>query len=301
VNAPAATPLVSIITPAYNAERFLVETVESVRKQTYTHWEHIIVNDGSKDGTLALAHQLAAEDSRIRVLTQANQGVSVTRNHGMAEAKGDIIALLDADDTWEPQNLERKVNVLLTKPDVDWVFGDVNVCDEQLQNPEPLHAFPTNDIVRSILLWEGDIVPGPCSNLTFRRKCLEAGVRFDPRFSTAADQDISLQLASRFKGEHIPELLWNYRVLGNSMSRNVRLMEHDHLLVYQKALQNGLFSTPAFKRECFANLYLILAGSWWVNGGNKPRAVGFALRALAQRPVVVFKLADKLRKRLLKR
>lgn len=105
--------LVSIVTPAYNCEKYLRQTVESVLAQSYTDWEMIIVDDCSTDGTLALAQQLAAVDARIRVVrNEQNQGVSMTRNRGIAEARGKYIALLDGDDLWEPDKLERQAALL---------------------------------------------------------------------------------------------------------------------------------------------------------------------------------------------
>jgi glycosyltransferase involved in cell wall biosynthesis len=278
-------PLVSIITPAYNAERFLAETIASVRTQTYTHWEYIIVNDGSKDGTLEIARKLAEEDPRIRVIDQPNKGVSTARNNGFADAKGEYLALLDADDTWEPDNLSVKVAELEAHAEIDWVFSDMYLCEADMGNPEPHRALKRVDLVRAILLWEGDIVPGPSSNIVLRRRCYDEGIQFDPRFSTAADQDFCLQLARKYRAKHIPELLWNYRVIANSMSRNVRVMEVDHIGVYKKAAQSGLYGgSRTFRNACFAQLYLILAGSWWGPGRNKLRSLQFAFLAVWVKP-----------------
>lgn len=105
--------LVSVVTPAYNCEKYLRQTAESVMLQTFEQWEMIIVDDCSTDGTLALAQQLAAQEKRIRVLrNETNQGVSLTRNRGIAEARGEYIALLDGDDLWERDKLERQVALL---------------------------------------------------------------------------------------------------------------------------------------------------------------------------------------------
>lgn len=106
-------PKVSIITPAYNAEKFLGYTVESVLRQTYQNWEMFIIDDGSADDTFACAKAFAAVDSRIHAIkNQENMGVAATRNRGIEMADGDYIAFLDSDDLWREDKLERQINLL---------------------------------------------------------------------------------------------------------------------------------------------------------------------------------------------
>lgn len=100
-------PLVSILTPAYNASATLAQAIESVRSQSVTDWEMIIVDDYSSDGTTALASHYAQMDERIRIIRRAEQGgMVVARNQAMAAATGRYIAFLDADDAWLPRKLE---------------------------------------------------------------------------------------------------------------------------------------------------------------------------------------------------
>src|SRR5688572_1866005 len=90
--------LVSVIIPAYNAGPFISETLESVLAQTYSNWEVIVVNDGSKDNTENILKQYSEKDPRISFISKTNSGVSDTRNKGIDKAKGEFIAFLDADD-----------------------------------------------------------------------------------------------------------------------------------------------------------------------------------------------------------
>ena len=99
-------PGISVIVPAYNAEKYLKNCVESVRNQTFQDWELLIVDDGSKDRTREIAMECAAGDDRVRVLRKKNGGVSSARNLGLREAKGEYIAFLDADDRYECRCLE---------------------------------------------------------------------------------------------------------------------------------------------------------------------------------------------------
>ena len=114
------TPLISVVIPAYNAEQFLDETLESVFAQTYENWECIIVNDGSTDNTESVAKKWCEKDARFRYFYKENSGASDTRNLGIKEARGEYIAFLDADDLYMPNFLEVCLENLVEK-DVDLV------------------------------------------------------------------------------------------------------------------------------------------------------------------------------------
>lgn len=108
-------PQVSIITPCYNASRFISQTIDSVLSQTFTDWEMIIVDDGSKDDSSDIVEKYVKKDSRIRLIQQPNGGSANARNHGIREATGRYIALLDADDLWLPQFLEKQIEFMKEK------------------------------------------------------------------------------------------------------------------------------------------------------------------------------------------
>lgn len=104
--------LVSIITPCYNGGRYLADTIESVLGQTYAHWEMFVVDDGSTDDTPQIAESYAARDARIHLIRQPNGGTARARNAAMRVARGRYIALLDADDLWEPDFLEEQLKFM---------------------------------------------------------------------------------------------------------------------------------------------------------------------------------------------
>lgn len=103
-------PLVSVIIPAYNADNFIAQTLESVLSQTYQNIEILVVDDGSTDTTPEIVKDFATKDSRVNLLQQSNAGVAVARNLAYLHSKGEYIAPIDADDIWYPQNLENKLN-----------------------------------------------------------------------------------------------------------------------------------------------------------------------------------------------
>lgn len=104
--------LVSIITPCYNGSKYVAETIESVIAQTYKEWEMIIIDDGSKDNSADIIESYCQKDNRIRLIKQPNGGSANARNHGIREAEGQYIALLDSDDLWEPNFLEDQINYM---------------------------------------------------------------------------------------------------------------------------------------------------------------------------------------------
>lgn len=103
--------MISVILPVYNGQRFLREALDSVRSQTYSDFECICIDDGSSDDSQEIIRRVSEEDSRFRLIAQANQGVAVSRNRGIEESKGDYITFLDQDDALAPDALRRMLSV----------------------------------------------------------------------------------------------------------------------------------------------------------------------------------------------
>ena len=286
--------MISIIIPVYNTEKYIFETINSVINQSYQDWELIIIDDGSTDNSAEIIQKLCKQDNRIQYYHQENSGVSVARNNGLEKSKGKYIALLDADDLWEMENLSQKIEVLEKHQDVSWVFSNMYNADQDGNIICEAPKGTDKDILNSILLWEGEVIPGPCSNVVFEKKCFDDGVLFDKDLSTAADQYFTILLAAKYKGCHINKPLWKYRILDGSMSKNISVMENDHINVFKKAAQNNLFKSFWFKRQCFSNLYWILAGSWWKDGHNKLKGTKFIFLAIWTNPFSVFRYLNRL-------
>ncbi len=280
--------LVSIIVPAYNANRFISDTIKSVINQSYTNWELIIVNDGSTDDTeKTIAPYL--NDKRIKYISKQNSGVSDTRNKGSHLANGKFIAFLDADDIWKEHNLARKIESL-NNLNCDAVYSKCELIDE---NSIPINKELTGSgepSLDDILLLKGNYITAP-SGIIIKKIILESVGEFDINLSNNADQDLWIRiLANGFKINLIPEPLWKYRVHSKNMSSNITLLESDSIYMFNKINVNILFGSKSLKRKCFANMYLMLAGSWWKNGNNKTRGVYFITKALLTYPPSILKL-----------
>lgn len=107
--------LISIITPCYNGEKYIAQTIESVLAQTHKEWEMIVIDDGSKDNSAEVIRTYSEKCSKIKLIQQKNAGSAAARNHGIRLAEGRYIALLDADDLWEPEFLEKQIQFMREK------------------------------------------------------------------------------------------------------------------------------------------------------------------------------------------
>ena len=121
-------PLVSVVIPAFNAELFIGETIDSVLAQTYPAYEVIVVDDGSSDRTRELVTERFG--TRVRLVVQENQGPSAARNAGAAAARGDYLAVIDADDIWLPKKLSGQVEILKQNPDIGFLCGNMVEFDD---------------------------------------------------------------------------------------------------------------------------------------------------------------------------
>ena len=135
-------PLVSILIPAYNVEQWIAETLESALAQTWQNKEIIVVNDGSKDNTLAVVKRF--ESAIVKVINQENQGQSAAENRALKEAQGNFIAYLDADDLLAPDKIERQVHFLGSENSEFVAAGEwarfYKSPEEALFIPQPLWA-----------------------------------------------------------------------------------------------------------------------------------------------------------------
>lgn len=140
------TPLVSIITPTYNSEKFIADTIRSVLNQTYSHWEMILVDDCSFDDTEKIITEFQAKDSRILFYKlNKNAGAGVARNQAITMANGRFIAFLDSDDLWKPEKLQKQIDAMLTH-NQPFSFSFYDCMDEagkalhkRIEAPKTLH------------------------------------------------------------------------------------------------------------------------------------------------------------------
>lgn len=209
-------PKVSVIVPAYNAEKTLEAAVRSVLAQTMTDWELLLLDDCSRDGTWALAQRLAGEDERIRILRHdANRGVSYSRNLGVRTAEGEYVAFLDSDDLWAPDKLEKQLALAREHPEGTLYFtGSAFISADGRANRYIL-SVPERVDYRTLL--RQNVIS--CSSVLARRELL---LRY-PMENDAIHEDYAVWLKIlRREGDAfaVNEPLLTYRVSEHSKSGN---------------------------------------------------------------------------------
>ncbi len=197
--------MISVIIPCYNVAPYLAEAVGSVQAQTYPHWELILVDNNSTDGTRALMGQLAADaPDRITCLSESRQGVSFARNKGMTVARGAWLQFLDADDILRPEKLARQVSLLAASGATD--TAALVVGSYYLQGPDgartAYRAQPVADPLRSLAFR----MLGQTSANLFRRAAVQAAGGWDEEMTHGGDCELVFRLLLRFGTSQV---LWD--------------------------------------------------------------------------------------------
>ncbi len=220
-------PIVSVIMPAYNAEKYIEESINSVLEQTFTNWELIIVDDGSRDATGSIVKEYAKKDHRIIYYFQENKRLGAARNAGFRLAKGKFIAFLDSDDLWFPDKLKKQIEIIEYKQ-VDLVFTDGYNFDKltkQLYSYETISGFYSGEEMYKI-----EFEANKIAILSVMMKSdwiKKIGYQSEEiEIFGCEDYDYWLRIAKNgatFFG--MEEKLFKYRVHEEGMSRNIGLMK----------------------------------------------------------------------------
>ena len=211
-------PTVSVLMPAYNAERFIAESVESVLKQTLIDFEFVVVDDASKDGTPAILQHYAARDSRLRYFRlPSNSGAVVARNTALEMSSAGLVAVLDADDVCAPERLERQVGFLRHHPEVSVVGSYVQLIDADSVKGG-IKTYPSHPALMS---WSMLFVN--CfahSAVMMRRSAVAAAGNYVPSDKIGAeDYDLFQRMNGSARFATLPEVLVLYRRWDGSVTQ----------------------------------------------------------------------------------
>jgi teichuronic acid biosynthesis glycosyltransferase TuaG len=270
-------PLVSAVIPTYNGAHCIRDTIDSALGQTFTDLEVVVVDDGSTDET---PHILASYGERINVVRKVNGGIASARNAGIEAASGTWIALLDHDDLWDADKIQRQVAYLTDHPNVAMVYSRARVkrelepangCEELTGLPLPTGYRPH----------DGFLMRNPVPPLTalFRRDIVLGLGAFSQDASPADDWDLWLRMSERHCVGFMPEVLATYRLHGRNFHlRNLRHAIQAGERVFRARLprvENRSVACEArFQHYCWA-------APAWALAGDAPRALGLLLRVWA--------------------
>lgn len=280
-------PLVSVIIPAYRAAESIAATLDSVLAQTFKDYEIIVVNDGSPDSE-ELDKTLEPYRDRITYLRQENQGPGGARNTGIRKARGRYVALLDADDMWNPEHLAAQLAVLEANPSIDVVYADARIFGDVPQAGRTvMELCPSVGEVNFERLVTRQCTVHICVSVCRREALLRAGL-FDPAFRGTEDIDMWLRIVRQ--GGRIAyqrQVLGRYRRHAGSLSSDRVSMLEGFLAVLAKAARDPLLTTR--QREVLERQLVVERASLELQkgknaflAGDSEAAVSHLTRANAQ-------------------
>ncbi len=233
--------------PVYNGERFLREAVESILNQSYHDFEFIIVDDGSKDNSVAIIQEY--KDDRIIILQNPkNMGITPTLNRGITQASGKYICRMDADDISLPNRLESQVNYLEKHPTIAIVGSNTTIINELgIRGKTEYYPQSNNEIKRSIFIHN----PFAHSSVLIRRSVLDQLGVYDSKYLHNEDYDLWLRISAHYSIENLPEILLLRRVHGANITVNKEL----ELIRFRiKTIYNAIVS---YYKKPYYIIYLI--------------------------------------------
>ena len=268
-------PLISVLMPVYNAERYLPDAIHSILAQTYSNFEFIIVDDGSTDGSAAIVRAFAERDSRIRPLFLEHGGLARALNAGIASAHGDLIARMDADDISLPERFGAQLD-FMRQTGVD-VCGS---CWKAFGDQEYIGWVPESHIAicHELALGVGLLHPSVMLRAGIAREHL-----YDDTLLTTSDTELWTRLAPLYRLGNVPRVLLKYRVHARQNHTLMHSAMIENLRKWRRRLLQSLFSqTPEeacasldriAEQESFTGLTdLERAGTWLVRLAQTPDA-----------------------------
>ena len=243
--------LVSVVVPVHNAARFVRATLESVLNQTHRALEVLVVDDGSTDGSGELVEEMAASDSRVRLIRQPNAGVAAARNSAIAEASGPFLAPIDSDDLWHPEKIERQLAAMHAHPGAGMVYAwHVRIdVDDKILGPFDFRPAYTGRVLPMMALQNiaGASVPLLRTELVRSVGAYDTSLRLR---GGQGSEDWLLQclLAAKADVALVPRFLVGYRQVPASMSRNAGAALASHLVAVADLARNHPDLAPAVLR-----------------------------------------------------
>jgi glycosyltransferase involved in cell wall biosynthesis len=260
-------PRVSVIMPVYNGDKYIEIAINSVQSQSFEDWELIIVDDGSIDNSLKIATQYSIVDKRIKTYTHIlskNRGVSASRNLGISHSRGEYIALLDADDVWDKEKLDKQLEVFNNNADVAVVYSQLTTLFNEKYNDFPEMCGTGNMGVNTNafekMVWDQLWMPN--SSVIFRRIVLSKVSGFNENlFYQVEDHLFFTKVVYFYKCYFLKESTGFYRIHNSSYSFNTKWKNSMyefllHLLLDISIKPKKVICKAFFKRVIFDIKYL---------------------------------------------
>jgi glycosyltransferase involved in cell wall biosynthesis len=261
-------PAVSVILAVRNGPRYLPAAVESILTQTFGDFEFIIIDDGSDDGlTLPLLEAYAARNSRIRLVSRANKGLTRSLNEGVSLAAGEFIARMDGDDIATPDRLRLQVQFMHEHPKVVLLGGAYDLIDGEDRRIRTWNPAPDDATLQRHCLEGSTPICHPLAMM--RAESVRAVGGYDESFTVAQDLDLWLRLGEVGEMACLPDVLLKYRQHAESVSEKKQQLQTQNM---QRAC------AAAWKRRGVEGIYQCRAGDGWRPVGGRASKLRFALQ-----------------------
>lgn len=241
-------PEISIVLPVYNGERFMEEALYSIKNQTFTDWELIVVDDGSADRTPDIVERYEKEDGRIRLFrNEKNRGLPESLNIGFKRAKGNYLTWTSDDNRYRKDALETMYQVLCKTPGLYMVSADMNLIDE---NGSDLGV--TAEYDEAAVAFENNV--GAC--FLYKREVMETVGGYDNQFSCVEDYDYWLRILSHYGHiERIGRVLYDYRCHGGSLTGTRQKFIKKQLLKLREKYTDFMLAHADFNEKALCRIY----------------------------------------------
>jgi GT2 family glycosyltransferase len=276
----------SVIMPAYNCRRFVREAVNSILAQTFTHFEFIIIDDGSTDGTTAELKSLAASDARIRLISRPNTGYTKALIEAMSLATAPLIARMDADDVSMPERFALQVAQFDAAPDLVLLGGSFLFIDDVGRRIKQFNPPADHKSLDQLAFTGGNPFCHPL--VMFRRDAYDRVGGYDPSYEPSEDIDLWLKMAEAGRISCLPDLLLLYRQHAGSVSeqRQKKQIERIRAACEAAAMRRGIapevierpWRPTGSRSSAFDNA---MRFGWWAYGsGSRDAATHYAWQSI---------------------
>ena len=282
-----SNPVVTVLMPVYNAQRYVAQTMDSILAQTFGDFEFLIINDGSTDRSLQILQDYARRDDRIRLVSRPNTGYVVALNEGLELARGQFIARIDADDLADPRRLELQVARMRQEPQLVALGSNAWAMDEDGRMLGDYDVPLTHEQVESAHLLGSSSIHHPAVML--RPDAVKRVGGYRPQLMPCEDFDLWLRLGEVGRLANLPEKLLTKRLFaGSAVATNLAKTEKLVRIALDQAWQRrGLAGEPAVQpRRLLRSVDLYRQWGWMaLKAGHVGTSRRYAMRALASRPL----------------
>ncbi|HEX8521010.1 MAG TPA: glycosyltransferase family 2 protein [Tepidisphaeraceae bacterium] len=287
-------PLISVVMSVYNAQHYLDQAVRSILAQTQGDFEYIAVDDGSTDSSLRMLRQWERKDSRLKVLGCAHRGIVPTVNEGLAMAKSEFIARMDADDVAMPNRFALQIERMRQDEEVVLIGGAYDLIDSAGRLLRRMYPPLDNETIQKQMLAGTPPINQPLAML--RKSALDKVGFYNPEFEASEDLDLFLRMGEVGKVVCLPQILQQYRIHSSSISEQKQMTQLEGMRLAcerawaRRGIQGKFLGEKPWRPVAgviSTHEFMLRYGWWAFNSGERRTAAIYGVKAVLQRPYKV--------------